>query len=565
MKGLAQAMRFLTTLNYPYPDPYDEIRAKGLLRVSLGALVVLALYIVISPLFPGPNVTGRYGIVISVCIMLLAIMALVQRGQLTAGSLAFVVVAFVGALSAFAVVPSPRTLLAFTIPITAAGVLLNRRGLLVMTILVLLGVIVSLVLRQANLIALPIAPTPAADLTFTIAVLLIDFALLLTFAAGQRALQRNNTRLTQELRGSIEISQTLVGSQSLDDLCTQATKLIRDRLNYYFVRIFILEENSQLLVLQASTGGGAQRRIAPDSESLFNEVIRSSRRLVITANDRPERQREMLPAMTLQVLVPLQRDGKVLGVLDAQSITTDALTDPSLEALDAIAVQLAVSIENTRLFRDLSIAKLERQQYTEELTRARAELDEYKRQSLDRTLPRALGPKLEGTVGYDWTPNGIRANLQNRTSLQRVLENAVPELHREANEYVLSVPILLRGQVLGAMEFRAPLSRTWNSRSVELALVVAQRLALALDNIRLFEQAQEVANRERTASQIASRLLAKTNMDALMAEASASFKQALGATRANIYLGEVEHLPESSAPSLVAPASFGEPNKGGLA
>jgi GAF domain-containing protein len=73
-----------------------------------------------------------------------------------------------------------------------------------------------------------------------------------------------------------------------------------------------------------------------------------------------------------------------------------------------------------------------------------------------------------------------------------------------------------------------------------LARVIAQRLALALDNIRLYEQAQSIADRERIANQVAARLQAKTDIDALVDAAAQSFQQALGATRTTIRL----NLPE---------------------
>ena len=116
----------------------------------------------------------------------------------------------------------------------------------------------------------------------------------------------------------------------------------------------------------------------------------------------------------------------------------------------------------------------------------------------------------------------------------------MPEISAENGEQILSVPIVLRGQMLGAMEFRAPGGQVWNNRSLELARIIAQRLALALDNIRLYEQAQTIASREQTANQVAARLQSKTDIDALITTAVESFQQALGATRTSIRLGAPE-------------------------
>jgi GAF domain-containing protein len=129
------------------------------------------------------------------------------------------------------------------------------------------------------------------------------------------------------------------------------------------------------------------------------------------------------------------------------------------------------------------------------------------------------------------------------SALERAMSNSMPELIQDGADQVLTVPIVSRGQRLGAMEFRAPNDKQWNNRSIELAHVIAQRLALALDNIRLFEQAQMIAHREQTASQVSAVLQSKTDLDALVATAADAFQQALGATRTSIRLG----MPESTS------------------
>jgi GAF domain-containing protein len=98
------------------------------------------------------------------------------------------------------------------------------------------------------------------------------------------------------------------------------------------------------------------------------------------------------------------------------------------------------------------------------------------------------------------------------------------------------------------MEFRASKEQNWNNRSLELARIIAQRLALALDNVRLYEQAQIIANREQVANQVATRLQSRTDIDSLILAAAESFQQALGATRASVRLampGESMGLSEN--------------------
>jgi GAF domain-containing protein len=102
---------------------------------------------------------------------------------------------------------------------------------------------------------------------------------------------------------------------------------------------------------------------------------------------------------------------------------------------------------------------------------------------------------------------------------------------------VLCVPIRLRGQTLGAVEFRRPGATGWSSAALELAQIVAERLALSLENARLFEQAQTTAQREQLVSQITSQLQTATDLQSLLALAAARFQEALGATQTSVRLG----------------------------
>jgi transcriptional regulator with GAF, ATPase, and Fis domain len=104
-------------------------------------------------------------------------------------------------------------------------------------------------------------------------------------------------------------------------------------------------------------------------------------------------------------------------------------------------------------------------------------------------------------------------------------------------EQILVVPILIRGQMFGVMEFRAPQGENWDDRGLELARAIAQRLALSLDNLRLFEQAQLAVAREQMANQVATMLQARSDIDSLVNVAVEAFQQVLGATKASIRLG----------------------------
>jgi hypothetical protein len=144
----------------------------------------------------------------------------------------------------------------------------------------------------------------------------------------------------------------------------------------------------------------------------------------------------------------------------------------------------------------------------------------------------------DGFIGFDL--NNENAALVPAGDLpaqvRAALEHGDAVTHEIAGELVLSVPIQLRDEMLGAMAFTMPPGQIVNERQVTIARIVAQRLALALENTRLVEQSQAQAARESKASEVASSLIGQQSVDAVLALAAANFQDALGAIYTQIYL-----------------------------
>src|SRR5678816_910150 len=104
------------------------------------------------------------------------------------------------------------------------------------------------------------------------------------------------------------------------------------------------------------------------------------------------------------------------------------------------------------------------------------------------------------------------------------------------DEQIVNVPITFREQTLGAMSFAVPKGQQLSERQVEMARIVAERLALALENTRLFEQSQAQAIRERKASEVSGLLIGATDVYSVLNLAAQNFNEALGAIHTRIYI-----------------------------
>jgi GAF domain-containing protein len=141
----------------------------------------------------------------------------------------------------------------------------------------------------------------------------------------------------------------------------------------------------------------------------------------------------------------------------------------------------------------------------------------------------------------------LSASVEDSAVLMQTIRDGEPRLEQRQDSSVLCVPIRLRDQTLGAVEFRRSSSTQWTAAALELAQVVAERLALSLENARLFEQAQTTAQREQLVSQISGKLTGTTDIDQILQTAIRELGLALGASQTMIRLATGEK--DSSQPA----------------
>ena len=97
------------------------------------------------------------------------------------------------------------------------------------------------------------------------------------------------------------------------------------------------------------------------------------------------------------------------------------------------------------------------------------------------------------TPASEWSESLIRAGRKGR----------VVEADGDGSHKTVAVPVMLRGEVIGAIEVEPG---TENSpETVEMVQAVAQRLALSLENARLYEATLQAAAQEQRINDIAAR------------------------------------------------------------
>ena len=89
-------------------------------------------------------------------------------------------------------------------------------------------------------------------------------------------------------------------------------------------------------------------------------------------------------------------------------------------------------------------------------------------------------------------------------------------LKRNVRGATLSLPIKLRGEVIGSVDVRTPDNRPWDDDELDIVTAIIERAAIALENARLLAESQKRAAKERIIGEISSKISMKSEINELL-------------------------------------------------
>jgi hypothetical protein len=130
------------------------------------------------------------------------------------------------------------------------------------------------------------------------------------------------------------------------------------------------------------------------------------------------------------------------------------------------------------------------------------------------------------------------------------------------------VPLLSGETVVGALDVQSTTPYAFGTEDVAILVTMADQLAVALQNARLFDQTARQARRESQVVEITSKIRAAGDMDAMLRTAVTELRQALGVGKAAVRLQTpsaarpgTDRLPSAPPPAASAgPASENQPS-----
>jgi GAF domain-containing protein len=117
------------------------------------------------------------------------------------------------------------------------------------------------------------------------------------------------------------------------------------------------------------------------------------------------------------------------------------------------------------------------------------------------------------------------------------MSKAVQEKKLTTSKGELALPITLRGEVIGAIGARREEQTRWSDDDIALAQAITDQLAQTIEGLRLLDETQRRAARERILREISDRMQRAADMEALMHITAEELNKALGGSRAYVRLG----------------------------
>lgn len=198
------------------------------------------------------------------------------------------------------------------------------------------------------------APLPEATTQDEIGDLTVSFAEMTT------RVRRNLIDLDRRARvvgTSAEVSRRLSTVLDPDRLVIEVVEELQNAFGYYHAHIYLIDENTRELVMVGGTGAAGHEMLAaghkiPWGRGLTGRAAESNTSVLVpdTAQEEGWLPNPLLPETKAEIAVPIAVGDQVLGVLDVQQNEVAGLDEEDQTLLESIAGQVAVALQNTRLF-----------------------------------------------------------------------------------------------------------------------------------------------------------------------------------------------------------------------
>lgn len=548
-------LEFIRNLLIPpaFSDDEEKTRVAGLLNSILLTLIVITIALVLPGLLITTDPANRLLLVLlivpSVSINI-ATLILMRRGRVQLASNIFLINVSLAIFGAYAVSESAgRDSLSIIILFALATLLFDPRAILRLLVLSLcITLFVTIGHQQGWLPKLLLTTKNPFGFWFSNSVIFIIASLGFYFASQglRRALESSRTarerlqasnRELDELSKSLEqrvserasdlekrasqleaIAQTArsaATARNLEELLSTFTQDISLRFGFYHIGIFLVDSKREFAILSAtnSAGGSAMlergHRLRVGEQGIVGYVAHTGNPRIASdvGADAAFFNNPDLPETRSEVALPLKYGHEIIGALDIQSKEPNAFLQEDIRTFSVLADQISIAIQNVRSLEQAQRALHEAEIASSQLT------------------GQAWKGYLEKSPTKGYRFDGIKP------------EPLQPSSKLSDDKNMLSIPVSLRGQIIGRLKIRTSNpAHQWTEDELAILESTAGRVALALDGARLLDEAQKRALRETFLSEIGAKLGTSFQLDSILRDTVEELGQILNGSTVSFQL-----------------------------
>ncbi len=326
----------------------------------------------------------------------------------------------------------------------------------------------------------------------------------------------------------LEVSRVTAETLDLDRLLENVAAIVKTVVPYDLFAILLYSEPAQGLRIRYSIGHRdevVRSLIIPLNEGVTGAAAATRAPVLVDDVRSDSRYLNALDAVRSELAVPMIARGKLVGVLDVQSTRVKAYSEHDRALMRLIAMRVAVSIDNARLYR-----RVERQNRTlrtlahlsqefssildlDELLgkiaatiRALINYDAFSIFLVDyekKVLRHRFSVRYDQRVNLDNIPlgKGITGAAAESREPVRVLNTMEDPRYIASHPDILSelaVPLIVQDRVVGVLDLESDRIAHFTEDHQRTLSLLAPQIASSVENARLYE---ELAHRERRMEQ----------------------------------------------------------------
>jgi phosphoserine phosphatase RsbU/P len=364
----------------------------------------------------------------------------------------------------------------------------------------------------------------------------------IALAIESTLLYANLERHADQVSSVFEVSHALTSILDLDELLNEVVRLIQNRFGYPFVHVYTVHPGRQMVIYQTGTGARSEamkeqgRNYPLDAEQgLIPWVARNKKTFVCNdVTQEPLYLPSDLPPLDTraELTVPLMAGDEVLGVLDIQSQEINAFDENDRSLFEALAAPIAIAMRNANFYRTEQWRRKVAESFRDvaHLISANLPLNQLLDiilEKLENNLPcqasavwlleedigpaaRRKGSRLRLAATRNVDSEKIFEALQDSAILgmvERAIEADQPLIRQPSDPFgplgaakgfsqnysSIAAPMRTRQRVLGMLTLAHSQDGRYGGEAQAITATFASYAAVAIQNARLYTEAQEQA------------------------------------------------------------------------